>query len=135
VSARLRTVGVYATFNAKQFQVKTVERTGDMNNLITVLLPFVCMSAAFVFTTTSSSVVQAAGCETASFGEAASVAIKVHRRCGDPPSHWCSNGNLTTVSIERKGRGPYRRASETEMQQRPPTRRGSREETKGKAEP
>jgi len=61
VSARLRTVGVYATFNAKQFQVKTVERTGDMNNLITVLLPFVCMSAAFVFTT-SSSVVQADGC-------------------------------------------------------------------------
>src|SRR5262250_1611699 len=32
-----------------------------------------------------------------------------------------------------KGRGPYRRPSETEAQQRPPTRRGSREETKGKS--
>src|SRR5215475_2899469 len=41
-----------------------------MKKLIDVLLPFVCMSAAFVFTTTSSSVVQAAGCETASFGKA-----------------------------------------------------------------
>jgi len=41
-----------------------------MNKLITVLLPFAGMSAAFVFTTTPSSVVQAAGCETASFGEA-----------------------------------------------------------------
>ena len=41
-----------------------------MKKLITVVLPFVCMSAAFVFTTTSSSVVRAAGCETVSFGEA-----------------------------------------------------------------
>jgi hypothetical protein len=37
VSARLRTVGVYATFNAKQNQVKTVRRTGDMKKPITVL--------------------------------------------------------------------------------------------------
>ena len=95
VSGRLRTDGGYATFNAKQNQVKTVRRTGDMKKLITVVLPL----------------------------------------CGDPPSHWCSNGNLTTVSIERKGRGPYRRPSETQTQQRPPTRRGSREEAKGEAEP
>jgi len=70
VSGRLRTVGGYATFNAKQNQVKTVRRTGDMKTLITAVLPL----------------------------------------CGDPPSHWCSNGNLTTISIERKGRGAYRSA-------------------------